>query len=204
MLSRLPSDDWFCCPAPVSAYRPIARIVASPEVDRGIVGQAKGIGFAPLDEFAGGAPIQTITSPVQNAEDRNAKDRNAEDGGDTLRGIMEPGTNPEIEATLNELAKLTCESLLGESTELGDRSEPLLRSLLMSGFRWKSKHSLMVEVERRVKAQCGQQAMHRGGALSSLTIKLGKQFDTLARAETKQPEGYPPAKGANISSSTDS
>ncbi|SRR6056297_202915 len=116
---------------------------------------------------------------------------------------MEPGTNPEIEATLDELAKLTCDTLLGESSELGDRSAPLLRSLLMSGFRWKNKNSLMVEVERRVKAQCGQQAMHRGGALSALTIKLGKQFDMLARAEATQPEGYPPAKGANISSSTD-
>ena len=116
---------------------------------------------------------------------------------------MEPETNPEIEAALDELAKLTCELLLGESTELGSRSEGLIRSLLMSGFRWKNKQTLMVEVENRVKAQCGQHAMHRGGALSSLTIKLGEQLETIGRAETKQPQSYPPAKGANISSATD-
>lgn len=116
---------------------------------------------------------------------------------------MDSETNPEIEAALDSLAELTCEHLLGQSSELGSRCEGLLRSLLMSGFQWKNKQTLMVEVENRVKARCGQQAMHRGGALSSITIKLGEQFESITRAESKQPEGYPPAKGANTSSATD-
>ncbi|TWT54894.1 hypothetical protein Pla22_25480 [Rubripirellula amarantea] len=112
-------------------------------------------------------------------------------------------TNPEIESTLNELAKLVCESLKGENQDLIERRDGLLKSLLMSGYVWKSNEGLMTNVENRVKDQCGEQAMHRGGALSSITGKLATKFRELAQWESRTPNDDNPPKAANISSATD-
>lgn len=121
---------------------------------------------------------------------------------DPVSGKSE-STNPEIEACLDELADLVCQTLTGESDELGERRDGLLRNLVMSGYQWKHREPLMVNIEYRVKAQCGEHAMHRGGALSSITIELGKRFESLARSESSVPSDESPAKAANISSATD-
>jgi hypothetical protein len=112
-------------------------------------------------------------------------------------------TNPEIEQQLNDLAELCCEALAAEQTTLEERSKPLLKSLLMSGYVRKGGRNLQADVESRVKKQCAEPAMHRGGALSGLTKRLQDQLDELARWESKKPSESSPAKPANISSATD-
>ncbi|WP_442509358.1 hypothetical protein SH528x_000927 [Novipirellula sp. SH528] len=57
-------------------------------------------------------------------------------------------TNPEIEADLNELAKICCRSLAGESDAGMDRAENLLKSLLMSGYAGKKNRSFQVDFEK--------------------------------------------------------
>lgn len=111
--------------------------------------------------------------------------------------------NPEIEASLDSLSELICQSLTGESSELTARKEGLMKTLLMSGFTWKSDESLMKEVEDRVKSRCGEKAMHRGGALSSVASKLGKEFKNMAREQAAKPSNTKPSKAANISAATD-
>ncbi|WP_144057734.1 hypothetical protein [Novipirellula maiorica] len=112
-------------------------------------------------------------------------------------------TNPEIEAHLNEIAKICCRSLAGESDAEMDRIENLLKSLLMSGYVGKKHRSFQVDLETRVKDQCRDCAMHRGGALSSMSEKLAKKFADLTRWESRTPSDASPAKPANISSATD-
>ena len=112
-------------------------------------------------------------------------------------------TNPQIEAALEQLATSVCEALQGDSDDFRQRHEGLLKTLLMSGYQWKNKQTLMTDVEKRVKMQCGQIAMHRGGELSSMTIKLGERFQTLAREQSKAPRAKSSPKAANISSATD-
>ncbi len=112
-------------------------------------------------------------------------------------------TNPEIEADLNELAKICCRSLAGESDAGMDRADNLLKSLLMSGYAGKKNRSFQVDLENRVKEQCRDCAMHRGGALSSMSEKLAKKFADLARWESRTPSDASPPKAANISSATD-
>ncbi|GAA4453722.1 hypothetical protein [Novipirellula rosea] len=115
-------------------------------------------------------------------------------------------TNPQINEQLNKLAAICCEQLEGNepTTAMDEAStKPLLKSLLMSGFSRKEGASLQVEIENRVKDRCRDTSMHRGGALSSITGKLQKQFDDLARWESKQPGDDSKAKAANISSATD-
>lgn len=122
---------------------------------------------------------------------------------------MAEETNPEIEKTLDELAELICQSLRGQDSELVSRRDQLLKTLLMSGFVWKADRTVMQQVEYRVKDRCRETAMHRGGALSSLTSALGARFAEIARWESntpddqKKPGDQSPPKAANISSMTD-
>ncbi|OYP29959.1 hypothetical protein [Rhodopirellula sp. MGV] len=116
----------------------------------------------------------------------------------------ETKTNPEIEAQLDSLAAHCCEVLQGEASLSDDRCEQLIRSLLMSGFRNKKGMSIQTELDARVKDQCGERAMHRGGELSSMAAKIESKFDELARWETKNPaDDTEDPKPANVSSATD-
>ncbi|KAA5542603.1 hypothetical protein FYK55_13790 [Roseiconus nitratireducens] len=111
-------------------------------------------------------------------------------------------TNPEIEAQMDELAHLCCQRLSGE-LPADERSDLLLKSLLMSGYVWKHKGSFQADLEARVKSRCGHHAMHRGGELSSMSEKLEEKFRELARWESKSPDTTSKPKAANISSATD-
>lgn len=113
-------------------------------------------------------------------------------------------TNPEIEANLDELANVCCAILAGKANDHIDRRDRLLKSLLMSGYVWKKQDSFQADLERRVKSRCRDSAMHRGGALSSLSVELATKFENLARWESRTPDDGSPSKPANISSATDS
>ncbi|KLU07354.1 hypothetical protein RISK_000432 [Rhodopirellula islandica] len=116
---------------------------------------------------------------------------------------MDQELNPQMERALDELATLVCQSLEGDGEQFVERQDGLLKTLVMSGHSWKSERTVMEEVERRVKERCSECAMHRGGALTSLTSKLGTKLQSLARWESNSPSEDSPAKPANISSATD-
>jgi hypothetical protein len=111
--------------------------------------------------------------------------------------------NPQIEAHLNELTKLCCEAFSTEMSTLGERTEPLLKSLLMSGYQRHAKQPLRTELEARVRAACPEPAMHRGAEINGVTEQIQKKYEDLLRWESRQPEGRTKAKSANISSATD-
>ena len=100
---------------------------------------------------------------------------------------MNSETNPQIEKTLDELAELICQSLKGEQSELLERRDQLLKTLVMSGFVWKADRTVMQQVEERVKDLCREPAMHRGGAISSATSDLQKRFEEIASFESNTP-----------------
>lgn len=112
-------------------------------------------------------------------------------------------THPPIDEHLNKLADIVCQSLQGERAASGAETEALLKSLLMSGYASHRSTSLQAEVEARVKDQCREPAMHRGGALSAITKQMQEQFSELTRWESKQPKKRDGPKAANISSATD-
>ena len=122
---------------------------------------------------------------------------------------MTDETNPQIEATLEELADLVCQSLEGKDDGLIDRRDDLLKTLVMCGYARKKGRSVVQEVETRVKDRCGDPAMHRGGALSSMTSELGAKLEEISRWESNRPEeakspaDQAPPKAANISAATD-
>lgn len=115
--------------------------------------------------------------------------------------------NPQIQAQLDELATLCCQQLAGHHGESAERVEPLLKSLLMSGYKPKDPPSFKIELESRIKSQCGEKASHRGGSLSSLSDQIGAKLIEMMRWHTKSPDGLSPnqsspPKAANISSAT--
>ncbi|TWU48364.1 hypothetical protein [Rubripirellula reticaptiva] len=114
-------------------------------------------------------------------------------------------TNPQIEEQLDKLATICCEQLNGDESSLAIEDSTiaeLLKSLLMSGYARKEGANLQVDIENRVKSKCQEPAMHRGGALSSITAQVGKKFQDLKRWESRQPNEKSDPKAANISSAT--
>lgn len=111
--------------------------------------------------------------------------------------------NPQIESQLDSLAELCCAALQGGDPIASEKTDKLLRGLLMSGFSRKSSAPLLKEIETRVKDRCSEPAMHRGGALSSISDQLQKRYENVARWYANQPHDDSGTKGANISSSTD-
>jgi hypothetical protein len=116
-------------------------------------------------------------------------------------------TNPEIEAALDELALLVCKSFMpNQASEsngsLDERKEGLLRTLVVSGYGRKDRRSLVTDIESRVKLQCLERAMHRGGALSSISSGLKRDLEEMIRQEAHQPTSSDPPKATNISSAT--
>ena len=63
--------------------------------------------------------------------------------------------NPEIESQLQALSELCCSALTGQ-VGTQERVEPLLKSLLMSGYSRTAQTTLQAELEIRVKKICPQ------------------------------------------------
>ncbi|QEG39749.1 hypothetical protein UC8_17470 [Roseimaritima ulvae] len=124
------------------------------------------------------------------------------DEGKNTKSSQTPA-NPQIGEQLDALADLCFQKLNGDESELDRRSEPLLKSLLMSGYVRQHGQNITASIETRVKKKYREQAMHRGGALSSITEGLQQQFDHLVKWESQQPRQETPSKPANISSATD-
>lgn len=122
---------------------------------------------------------------------------------------MPDDLNPQIETILDELAALVCRSLEGQEAGYVERRDHLLKTLVMSGYVWKADQTVMQQVEHRVKDRCREPAMHRGGALSSITSELETRFAKIARwesktpASAKSPADQSPPKAANLSSAND-
>jgi hypothetical protein len=111
--------------------------------------------------------------------------------------------NPEVERQLEVLANLCCEAVQGGSMDVEQRAEPILKSLLMSGYERTAPTTLQTDLEARVKAQCAGSINPHSEKLIAVTRQIQAKYKKLVLWESRQPEGYPPAKSANISSSTD-
>jgi len=112
-------------------------------------------------------------------------------------------TNPQIEQQLDALTQLCCESVNGDNSALIERSDALLKSLLMSGYDRKAGHILAVDLEARIRNRCPGATGHRGAELSGITLNLQEEFDKLVQWESNKPQDTVPSKTANISSATD-
>ena len=100
-------------------------------------------------------------------------------------------TNPQIEANLDALATICCDAINGESDAGLERTDALLKSLLMSGYNRIGDRPLQVDLETRVKEKCGAFLPHRVSNLTSLSSTLAKKFADLARRESKTPIDEP-------------
>ncbi|WP_413432970.1 hypothetical protein [Crateriforma spongiae] len=111
--------------------------------------------------------------------------------------------NPEIDAQLNALSDLCCETLGTERTLDPDRVQRLTKALLMSGFVQKDSQPLSAEIESRARNRCLITAMHRGGELKAITESIQKAFNRQVTWESVQPSKDSGTRPANISSATD-
>jgi hypothetical protein len=111
--------------------------------------------------------------------------------------------NPENEKQLNDLAELCKAELEGDSELASERTDALLKSLLMSGFTRNSPTILQIELEKRIKKICPQIAQHRGAAITGVTGRMQSKFNELKQWESSAPQTDSPPKAANISSATD-
>lgn len=113
--------------------------------------------------------------------------------------------NVEVEAHLNELTKLCCDSIRTGETSASERIEPLLKSLLMSGFERSKKQPLGVELEARILESCFDQSTQRGAEIRAVAAQVQRKYDYLVRWESSKPKGRQgETQPANISSATDS
>ena len=96
--------------------------------------------------------------------------------------------NPQVERQLQVLTEMCCNALNGERDEIAERAEPILKSLLMSGYVRTSETRLQEDLETRVKEVLGKQTLHSSEALSAAVGVLQGILDKLAHWESKTPD----------------
>jgi hypothetical protein len=103
--------------------------------------------------------------------------------------------NPEIESQLNELARLCCQSIDGEKSDLENSGEALLRALVMSGFT-RSGLNMRTEVESRAKLECAKIAFYRASELETLTNRLDAKLQDILRWDSARPNEHDPQQNS--------
>jgi hypothetical protein len=111
--------------------------------------------------------------------------------------------NIELEAQLDELAKICCEAIKAGG-ELNDkRVRALIESIVRCGYEHNERKPVSFEIEKRIKANCREPSMHRGAEIKSLSARIQSLYDDVVRWQSQQPDGpSTPPKAANISSAT--
>jgi hypothetical protein len=111
--------------------------------------------------------------------------------------------NIELEAQLDELAKLCCEAIDTDG-ELNDkRIQALIESIVRCGYDQSERKPISFEMEKRIKATCREPSMHRGAEINSLAARIQSIYDDVVRWQSQQPDSpSTPPKAANISSAT--
>lgn len=116
-------------------------------------------------------------------------------------------TNDVVESQLDALAEVCCSVMGGDEEAWGDRIDPILESLVMSGYLRTSDQPLSTAVAKRAKAKCGELARPRGVQLRGLTSELDSRIEKMSRWDTtlvdSEQEANSPPQPANISSATD-
>ncbi len=110
--------------------------------------------------------------------------------------------NPEVERHLQVLTDMCQETLNGDETGVDERAEPILKSLLMSGYARNADTTLQAELESRVKAQSSASAEPHSEALVAVAGLIQAKFDKLRPWQSNQPEQNVPPKAAKISAAT--
>ncbi|HBN75866.1 MAG TPA: hypothetical protein DD473_08620 [Planctomycetaceae bacterium] len=110
--------------------------------------------------------------------------------------------NSQCESQINALVDLCCETLQGDQSNLDQRKDKLIKSLVMSGYTRHEGPSLQAELQSRIKEKCPDPAIHRGSELAGVTNHLQEIYEEVVRFETKLPHGRSKPRAANISSAT--
>ena len=111
--------------------------------------------------------------------------------------------NPELDAQINELARICCEVLERTESNSVERAQPLLQALVTGGYDRLSDINLQSRLEEAVVSQCRERAIHRREELTGITGQMQAAFNELLRWKTQSPQPTNKSKAANISSATD-
>jgi len=104
---------------------------------------------------------------------------------------MDDVTNPQIEANLDALATICRDSINGESDAGRERTDALLKSLLMSGYNRIGDQPLRIDLEARVKEKSDGSSPRRVSEMLAMSGHLARKFADLARRESKTPVDNP-------------
>ncbi len=98
-------------------------------------------------------------------------------------------TNPEIEATLNELTELCCDALSSDSVLDTDRVKSLTSNLSTNGWQRHSSESapLSTILKNRIKDRCREPAMHRGAVIDGLVKTVQSAYESASRMQASSP-----------------
>lgn len=98
-------------------------------------------------------------------------------------------TTPQIEAILDELTELCCDSLDSNTVSDADRLDQLVLNLSTNGWERHNEGSppLSVLLKERMKDRCREPAMHRGGELDGIVSKVQKAYDNAAQFRSSAP-----------------
>ncbi len=110
--------------------------------------------------------------------------------------------NPQVERHLQVLADMCQEAMDGDRTGVDARVEPILKSLIMSGYARNADTTLQAELESRVKACSGESAQAHSEELVAVAGQIQAKFDKLKLWNSSQPEQNVPPKVAKISAAT--
>lgn len=103
-------------------------------------------------------------------------------------------TNPEIEATLNNLTELCCDALQDDGEFNDEQAERLVTNLATNGWKQHSKNGppLSVVLKDRIRTQCPEPAIHRGAAIDGIVSKVHRLYESASRFADSVPNNDPP------------
>jgi hypothetical protein len=96
-------------------------------------------------------------------------------------------TNPQVDACLDALATICCDTVNRESDAGLERTDALLKSLLMSGYGRAGSRPLQVDLDARLKQKCAGGSPFKASEMSSMSGQLAMKFANLAQRESKTP-----------------
>ncbi len=112
-------------------------------------------------------------------------------------------TNPQLESQLEALTDLCWDALEHHQPLADDRTEQLLKALVMCGYERSEHRGLAAELDARVRDRLRSKTLPHSDQLAGITRQLQDRYEKLANWGAKTPLKHDPSKAANISSGTD-
>ncbi|MCM2371650.1 hypothetical protein [Aporhodopirellula aestuarii] len=98
-------------------------------------------------------------------------------------------SNPEIEATLEQLTELCCDAIKEGGEFQHELAEQLVTNLSTNGWKRHSKDGppLSNVLKDRIREECPEPAIHRGAAIDGVVGEVQSLYDRASRYEDKTP-----------------